>query len=76
MNKKIEKQLNNMLNFVQKIKLNNDELSEISKIGFLYSVNKLSPLEVALRLWYIANHNVDGIYEESFQNFMKETCRQ
>lgn len=74
--KKIEQQLNNMLHFVQEIKLNNDELSEISKIGFLYSVGRMSPMEVALRLWYVANHNVDGIYESSFQTFIERTCRQ
>lgn len=72
----IEDELNNMLHFVQKIELNKDELSEIQKIGFLYSVNRLSPLEVALRMWYVANHNVDGIYGDSFQNFCKETCRR
>ena len=74
--KKIEQQLNNMLHFVQEIKLNKDEISEINKIGFLYSIGRMSPMEVSLRLWYVANHNVDGIYEKSFQNFIERTCRQ
>lgn len=65
-----------MLHYAQESNLNVEELSEINKIGFLYSVNRMSPLEVALRLWYICNHNVNGIYEKSFQNFMKRTCRQ
>lgn len=74
--KKIENQLNNMLHFVQKMELDDQQLSEIQKIGFLYSVGRMSPLEVALRIWYLANNNVDGIYEKSFQHFIDETCRQ
>lgn len=74
--KKLEKQLNNMLRFAQKQKLNDDEMQEISKIGFLYSVGRMSPLEVALRLWYLCNHNLDSIYGTSFQNFIDQTCRQ
>lgn len=76
MKKLIEQQLNNMLHFVQALNPNEEEMQEISKIGFLYSVSRMSPIEVALRLWYVANHNVDGIYEKSFQNFIEKTCRQ
>lgn len=76
MKKQIEKELNLMLDFAKKCNLNDDEYQEIGKIAFLYSVSRMSPLEVALRLWYVANHNVDGIYEDAFKNFMKETCRK
>lgn len=76
MNKKIEQQLNNMLKYVQELKLGEEEICEINKIGFLYSVGRMSPMEVALRLWYVAHYNVNGIYEKDFQNFIERTCRQ
>lgn len=76
MNKKIEKVLNLMLQFVNKTPNTDEENSELCKIGFLYSCGRMSPMEVALRLWYVANHNVDGIYEKAFQEFMQETCRK
>lgn len=76
MKKQVEKQLNLMLKYAQDTKLNDEQQAEIGKIGFLYSIGRMSPLEVALRLWYVINKNVDGIYEKSFQNFIDKTCRQ
>lgn len=73
--KKIEQQLNKMLHFAQEKELNSSQKAEINKIGFLYSVGRMSPLEVALRFWYLICNNVDGIYEKAFQNFMERTCR-
>lgn len=73
--KKIEQQLNKMLQFANSKERTESEKREISKIGFLYSVGRMSALEVALRFWYLINHNVDGIYEKSFQDFMEATCR-
>lgn len=76
MKKKIEEQLNKMLAYVRTCNLTENEHQEIGKIAFLYSVNRMSPLEVTLRLWYVAHHNVDGIYEKDFQNFMQQTTRE
>lgn len=73
--KKIEQQLNKMLQFANKKELNTSQKAEINKIGFLYSVGRMSALEVALRFWYLICNNVDGIYEKSFQDFMEATCR-
>lgn len=67
--------LNRMLTIANSV-ANEEEIQEIQKIGFLYSVSRMSQLEVALRLWYLINHNLNGIYEKSFQNFMNETCRK
>lgn len=76
MKKEIEKQLNKMLAYARTCNLTEDEDQEIGKIAFLYSVNRMSPLEVALRLWYVAHHNVDGIYEEDFRNFIYKTTKE
>lgn len=76
MKKEIEKQLNKMLAYVRTCDLTEEEHQEIGKIAFLYSVSRMSPLEVALRLWYVAHHNVDGIYKKDFQNFMQQTTRE
>lgn len=73
---KIDRQLNILLNKVQtsngNTPLTDDQKSEISKIGFLYSVGRMSPLEVALRLYFVYLKDIDSIYSTTFQDFVKD----
>lgn len=71
---KTQKQLDALLQTLneQFEQFSEEQNREYGKIAFLYSVDRMSPLEVALRMWFIYTNNVDEIYKKKFQSFVEK----
>ena len=69
---KTEKQLNILLkNLNTRFKdFTEDQNSEYAKIAFFYSCDRMSALEVALRMYFIYTNRVDEIYTDEFKSFV------